>query len=365
MSIKIIHAADFHLDSPFDALPDSKAIQRRQELRQQLLRLSELISRERAELVLLSGDLFDSSLSYHETCETLLQVLSGISAQIFISPGNHDYYCPKSPYHHLRFPENVHIFSSPTPRGVLLPELSVKVWGAGFNASLCPPLLRGFSVPEADRAYINIMVLHGALGGETYNPITEQEIAESGLDYLALGHVHTFSGIQRAGNTFYAYPGCIEGRGFDETGPKGVISGTVSKGSCALQFLPINLREYKTVTVDLTGKSDLPAAVRAAAEGDGRDIIKLVLTGEYSGKIDSEQLCAALADRFFHVKVQNRTVLPRDIWDSLEEDTLKGIFLQKMRTAYNGETDEDQRDKLMSAIRYGLAALENREEWIS
>ena len=90
------------------------------------------------------------------------------------------------------------------------------------------------------------------LGGE-YNQISESDIAKSNLDYLALGHIHTFSGVKKAGRTFYAYPGCIEGRGFDETGEKGFIAGTVYKGKCDLRFVPAGGRQYHIERIDLTG----------------------------------------------------------------------------------------------------------------
>ena len=51
--LKLIHAADFHLDAPFAALPPERAAERREEQRQLLTRLAELAEAERADLVLL------------------------------------------------------------------------------------------------------------------------------------------------------------------------------------------------------------------------------------------------------------------------------------------------------------------------
>ena len=76
------------------------------------------------------------------------------------------------------------------------------------------------------------MCLHGEVGvpGSRYDPISEAELARSGMAYIALGHAHAFSGLRRAGDSFYAWPGCPEGRGFDETGDKGVIVADVRAG---------------------------------------------------------------------------------------------------------------------------------------
>ena len=177
---------------------------RRREQRGLLERIAALVNDEKIELVLLAGDLFDSSTSYYETQEVLYRAFSEMNAQVFISPGNHDYYCPKSPYAYIRFPDNVHIFTSPQIDCVTLPEMGCRVWGAGFNDQYSKPLLSGFQVPDSDLT--DIMVLHGDTGGDNYNHIREAEIAQSGLDYLALGHIHSFSGFKQAGKTEYAYP---------------------------------------------------------------------------------------------------------------------------------------------------------------
>ena len=96
--IKILHAADLHLDSPFEGLPAGKAAVRRGEQRDLLIRLAALAQREQVDLVLLSGDLLDSTNTYFETGEELIRSLGRMNAPVFIAPGNHDYYNPRSPY---------------------------------------------------------------------------------------------------------------------------------------------------------------------------------------------------------------------------------------------------------------------------
>ena len=60
MSVKIVHAADFHLDSAFGALSAEQARQRRRESRELLTRLCNYVNQNGVDLVLLAGDLFDS-----------------------------------------------------------------------------------------------------------------------------------------------------------------------------------------------------------------------------------------------------------------------------------------------------------------
>ena len=119
--LKLIHGADFHLDAPFSALPPDKARQRREEQRELLNRLVDLAEGEGADLVLLSGDLLDGGETYQETVEALSRALGQIRVPVFIAPGNHDWYGPRSPYAGTVWPDNVHIFTAPTVEGVELP----------------------------------------------------------------------------------------------------------------------------------------------------------------------------------------------------------------------------------------------------
>ena len=144
MSIRILLAADLHLDSPFEALPAGKAAQRRQEQRLLIARIAQAVKDNGVQLVLLSGDLLDTGSAYRETSMTLIDILGRIECPVFIAPGNHDYYSLNSPYAKLRWPDNVHIFSNPHVECVTIPELNVRVWGAAFVEPRSGPLLRGF-----------------------------------------------------------------------------------------------------------------------------------------------------------------------------------------------------------------------------
>ena len=131
--LTILHAADLHLDSPFEGLPAGKAAIRREEQRELLARLAELAFTEHVDLVLLAGDLLDSGNTYYETGEELIRALRGIGAPVFIAPGNHDFYSARSPYARLHLPDNVHVFTERGIRSVILPELGTRVFGAAFT----------------------------------------------------------------------------------------------------------------------------------------------------------------------------------------------------------------------------------------
>ena len=360
MAVKIVHAADLHMDSPFDALSEKQAAERRREQRELLDRLAELVELERVQLVLLSGDILDSQSSYYETQEALVRTFSKMDARIFIAPGNHDYYCAQSPYSSDIFPANVHIFKSNRFECVTLNDLGCRVWGAGFVTPHSDMLLRGFAADES--GYINIGIVHGDTAGDAYNRILPEDIAEANLDYLALGHVHTFSGIQKLGNTYYAYPGCPEGRGFDETGEKGVILGTVSKGGCDLRFEPLGGRQYRIIRVDLSDSQNAAESVeRIIGQTYERDIVRLILEGESDCEVNTEEIAGAFSKKVFSLQIKNLVTPKRDLWEGAGDTGLKGIFLSRLREMYETSADGEEKEKLILSVKYGLAALENRE----
>ena len=357
--LKLIHGADFHLDSPFSGLSPEKAAQRRQEQRQMLSDLAWLVQYQKADLLLLSGDLFDSNEIYRETAEALSTALGSMTCPVFIAPGNHDCYNSRSPYNTIQWPENVHIFPSDRIEGVELTGLNCTVWGRAFtdpHQTAAP--LKGFCAPHQD-GNTHVMVLHGDLAAASdYGPVTEEDIAASALDYLALGHVHQCSGLKKAGNTYYAYPGCPAGRGFDETGDKGVLYVELDNGSAKAALVPLCRRRYHILQVDVTGADPKEAVEAALPEHTEDDIYRVILTGECSG-VNLKALEAALADHFYGLSLKDQTRLPRGLWDRRGENNLTGLFLSLMWEKCQAEPDNVT---LQQAARFGLAALEKGED---
>ena len=362
--IRVLHAADLHLDSPFQALGREKALLRREEQRELLERIGQIAREREADIALFAGDLFDAENVFSDTGRVVEQALAAMGIPVFIAPGNHDWYGPRSAWSRLALGENVHLFTAPEIACVPLPALNVRVWGAAFAGRLRTPPLMSFEA-EKDGDILDIMVLHGEVGdpASPYGAVTEEQLARSGMDYVALGHVHSFSGLRRAGETCYAWPGCPEGRGFDETGDKGVLLAELDPGSCRLEFIPTALRRYEILSVDLTGKSDAAAAVEAALPPDTmRDVYRLCLTGRRSTAPDLAALRRAVEGRFFGLELRDETEPDRDIWAERGEDSLKGLFLQKLWTRLEEASNPAARERLMRAARYGLAAMENGEE---
>ena len=356
--ITIIHAADLHLDSTFSGLSPEQAARRRGEQRLLLEDLTALARQEQADAVLLAGDLFDGQCVYSQTTRALARALGEMPCPVFISPGNHDPFTADSPYSTLDWPENVHIFG-PNVEKFQLGDKNCVVYGYGFTDSrVTASPLEGFLVNEG-RDTVKLMCLHGDLSPNSpYCPITAEQIAGTGLTYLALGHIHTHSGLLRAGSTCYAYPGCPQGRGFDETGEKGVLVVRAEPGQVSADFVPLCRRKYEILTVDMTGKDPLHAVLSALPAGTEAHTYRIILTGECAGA-DVSSLTAALENRFAALTVLDRTRLPVDVWQRRGEDDLTGLVLDHLWRSHQAEPDNET---LLLAARFALAALEGGED---
>lgn len=357
--IKFLHTADLHLDSPFHGLSPEQARLRRQEQRHLPEALTELANEQRCDLLLLAGDLFDSDNVYPETVEALCRALQAFRGQVFIAPGNHDCLYAGSPYLTAPWPENVHIFTESRITSVTLPQLGCQVYGAGFTQMDTPSLLEGFSAEDGQM--LNLMVLHGETENTAgvYNPIAKRHIAESGLDYLALGHIHLRSEPKTEGKTLYAYPGCPMGRGFDETGEKGVYLGELDEKGCRLSFCPLPVRRYEILDIP-AGDDALGAILGALSRDTQQDIYRIRLTGP-ADPIDLRALHEALDGRFFSLHLRDLTEPKVDIWQDAGEDSLKGQFLARLQEKWAAAAEEEKAGILLAA-KLGLRAMEGREE---
>ena len=353
--LKLIHAADFHLDSPFAGLSGEKSALRRRELREIPARLARLVREHGADLLLLPGDLFDGERVCPETVEALQSALGGLSIPVFIAPGNHDCFHSRSPYA-APWPENVHIFTEPALTEVEIPELNCVVHGCAFtDPHRTDDPLAGFAAPRDGR--VHLLCVHGEVAQNgTYAPIAPASLASCGAAYAALGHVHARSPLQQAGETCWAYPGCPEGRGFDECGEKGAYLITVDNGRVTGEFLPVGQRQYLIRPLELNGD---PADVLPAEASP--HLVRLLLRGEQARPLDLVRLEGLWKERFFHLELRDETTLPRDLWARAEEDTLTGLFLRGMKGRLD-RADEADIPKLLLAVRFGLAALEGGED---
>lgn len=364
-SVRILHCADLHIGAECSFL-GNRSRTRKAEVKKTFHRILALCKEERISLLLIAGDLFDD---VKVSSDTLGEVRDAIAAlpecTVAIAAGNHDAATPDSPYMQEGFwPENVILFTS-QPECRLLPELGVRLVGAGFSGTYCyQSMLR--KLPIFDDDYINIGIMHGDPVSDNarsdYNAVTQRMIQMSGLDYLALGHIHKRTEVRKAGETYYAYPGCPEGQGFDETGDKGVYIGTVEKGHCRLEYRSVCKRRVTELSVDVTEITQRNELIRflrdRMEEENGEDyrehIYRLTLVGEPKDDMcrNTEDILAELED-VWYLKIKNKTRPRINPEELVQENSLRGIYVKRM-TELTGTVPQEQREL---ALRLGLRAF--------
>ena len=351
MGLKILHSADWHLDSPFAGFSEPQ----RKFLREAQLKIPGLVAQlcrqEDCDLMLLAGDLFDGEPS-RETLELLKRELANCGVPVLIAPGNHDYCDDKSPWRAENWPENVFVFTGGL-ESVTIQGLNCRIYGAAFQSMDCPSLLEDFRA-QGDEEYC-LAVLHGdpLQRNSPYNPITNAQVRSSSLDYLALGHVHK-AGLFRSGETLCAWPGCPMGRGWDETGEKGVCIVTLDQ-EATLQARSLSLPRFYDLEVEIqTDAFEAVEAVLPAAAGE--DFYRITLTG--SGSVDLEELRREFVD-FPNLELRDQTEPPLEIWEDADKDSLEGIYFGMLRKAM--EEDEDNAGLIQLAAEISRKILTGRE----
>lgn len=328
MGLKLLHSADWHLGSPFASFPEE---QRQLLIREQKLlpgKVTEILRQEKCDLVLLAGDIFDGNPG-REWVELLRKALAEMAVPVFISPGNHDFCGLGSPWLEEKWPESVHIFTGKL-ESVGIPELDCRIYGAGFQSMDCPSLLEDFRAEGTEKYCIG--VLHGdpVVKNSPCNPVTARQVQDSGLDYLALGHIHK-AGAFRAGSTLCAWPGCPMGRGWDETGEKGALLVTLGE-TAEVQTVTLNTVRFCDLELDI---QEDPAAVLPPVGSN--DFYRITLTG--CGGKTLPEIRASLS-RFPNLTLRDHREEEIELWADVGEDTLRGVYfgmLQEQDAALTAE----------------------------
>lgn len=364
---KVFHCADIHLDSPFSLFSPGEAEKRRTELRAAFTSALMFAREMKADLFLISGDLFDGEYVTRDTRDLLVREFAKCrDMHIFITPGNHDPLLASSPYETTEFPENVHVFGR--EREVIsLPDIGVDVYGVGFTSrDMLSSPVEGWTI--RDKNNVNILVCHGDLGASSSvnGPIALRDIAKSGFDYIALGHIHKPSGLLCENGVYYCYPGCIEGRSFDESGYHGAMCGVIEKGRVDMNFKRFSKSRYEWERVDISKAEDKMEALdiirQSIRQYTDDTALRLTLIGEPKNAFVILPNEIGRGYEFpYYIEIEDKTVLRPDMQAIEEENTLKGVFYRKLLAEMeNLPEDSDEHRILALAAKYGIAALEDR-----
>lgn len=296
-AFSFIHAADLHIDSPFSGL------QEEQERVARLLRdstfkafdnLVDAALRSSVDFVLIAGDVYDGqdrSLRAQLRFARGLSRLADAGISSFVVHGNHDPLDGWSTA--LRWPPKVHIFRDRVEvKPVFIAGQEVaRIAGVSFaTRDVRENLARGFR--NVTGAPFLIGLLHCNVGSDTgheaYAPCALGDLAESSVDYWALGHVHRRQ-VLRESSPLVAYPGNIQGRNPRETGEHGAYLVRVDedRGS-QLEFICLDVVRWITESLSVEECETADAVVSAVTDrclellretGDKPALVRIHLTG--------------------------------------------------------------------------------------
>jgi len=385
--MRFVQISDVHLGASLAAsalgLPAAKQDVRRRELAGALRHACQLARDNRAEVLLLPGDLFDHEAISRDTLAEAIDTLGGCGIAVVLAPGNHDFYSPSSYYeprflrsrHNLAWPANVHLFAGGGWSRLVVPELpAVRFTGVAFTSHDGPDDRPLTYVPRPEPGVLNVLVFHGSRTGhappgkQAVLPFDDVELAHAGYDYAAVGHYHSYSVIRGAGGeTLGAYSGCPAGRGLDECGPKGVLLGELGAGGVQLELVPVDGRTIHDIAVDCSGLDHSAAVLRRIEEvvrGSGcrtSDILYLRLVGRHGRTLDLRIPAGFLDDRCFHLRVDAGGLVPDYDLDGYRDGvgmaTTEGRFVRAIEQRMAATRDEAERERLQQALYYGLDAL--------
>lgn len=338
MGLTILHTADWHMDAPFTSFSEEqRAFLRREQLKIPG-KVAEVCCRENCGLVLLAGDIFDGIPS-GEAVDAVKQALAECSVPVFITPGNHDFCEAGSVWLDEKWPENVTIFTGDLETRCI-PQLNCRIYGAGYRSMDCAALLEGFRAQGGEK--FQIAVLHGdpVTARSPYCPITAGQVRDSGLHYLALGHIHK-AGMFRAGATLCAWPGCPMGRGWDETGDKGVCIVTLEE-EADVRFVPLDSLRFFDQEADVSGGVEpVLDGILPAAGCD--DFFRITLTGQAAADVEALQ---RRYHRFPNLFFRDKTVPETDLWEDVGSDTFRGTYFRLLQQ----QAEENPRAALAAEI---------------
>ncbi len=364
-TVKILHTADIHIGAA-ESFLKNEALKRRFETLLTFEKIIDLAIDRDVDVIVISGDLFDSNKIESHFIDAVFEKMANCKKRIVFCGGNHDPLNADSPFLNRNLPDNLFVLGK-TDECITFEDISLKCYGRSFT----DVYLKGEErlLLSADKDYVNLMVQHGELKSDLssdYNSITPAFVKNSGMDYIALGHIHKRTPIGKIDNTYFAYCGCPEGQGFDELDQKGVYIGEIGKGVCNLEFVAVSKRlhiQHKTDITDLCSNEEICQKIMSELEsGYGinfRDnLYKIELTGEISPdvKLIKTEILSRLDAELYFVKVKDNSELKIDLEAVAQEPSLKGIFVKKMLKK-QAEADESELPVYKKALKLGLKAF--------
>ena len=379
MTLRFVHAADLHLDSPFmgirAAAPENVAKALYSATFDSYREIVDLCIFERVDALLVAGDIYDGadrSLRAQRAFIDGLNRLDAAGIRSFICHGNHD---PLDGWEaRLSYPAGCHRFGAEFSAAPVFPDEPDRalVYGISYPTRDVDKNLVT-RLGQVDERAFTIGLLHANVGGNTdhapYAPCSLDDLARSGIDYWALGHVHTRQ-ILRERTPTVVYPGNSQGRHPNEAGARGVYLVEVDpNGSVSLDFRPTDTVRWERARIDISAletEEDLLNEIDDAMQGlldsaERRSVVaRITLTGR--GKLNHFlRQTNALDDTLEGVNEHWAGRLPFVWCERIEDQTAAPIDREAMRAGedFLGEVlrTADQMRESPTSLLDGLADL--------
>ena len=352
--MKINHYADLHLDSKMTSnLSKEQAKERKMEILRTYSRMVEYAKNNGIKAIIIAGDLFDTR-NVSATARNLVKdsITSNPDIDFYYLKGNHDSDNFISKLDEI--PDNLKLFSD---KWTTYSYGNITISGIEIDKSNEATMYNSLVL---DNENYNVVTLHGQIGDIVLN-----NLKNKGIDYLALGHVHEYQSGQLDNRGMYCYSGCLEGRGFDECGPKGFVVLDIDDKKLTAGFScgPFAYRSLYTLYVDVTGAmSTQEVAVKmeealSKSQYSSRSMVKFVLVGEVDVdcEINTDFLRDMFEEYFYYEKVYDETRLLINYSEYEKDASLKGEFI---RMVLGSDLTEEEKSEV---IRCGISALSGEE----
>jgi len=348
--LRLLHTADVHLGARHTDLGDRAAVLRERQFA--AFRTSvDLAIVEKVDIFLVAGDLFDSNTQPRRSVERVaaeLGRLARASIRTVIIPGTHDVYDGASIYRAYdlagmaRAAGDWVVILTPDVPEIVFPPLDAIVYGRVFDTKRSPRSpLAGLDAGSDMRATWKIGMVHGALAipGRTDSDavvVTEEEIARSGFDYLALGHWH--SALEgRAGNVAYAYSGAPEPVAIDQDGAGQVLLVNLEErdGRHLVSIEPRRVGQTRSERLDLDvgGVSSQPDLIDVLGRhADSNLVFDVRLTGLLPDDLDLDldEVERSLSPLFLRLRLRDLSIPASPEGTSAPPDTVLGAFVRNV-----------------------------------
>ncbi|MBP5607038.1 MAG: metallophosphoesterase [Lachnospiraceae bacterium] len=366
--MKIIHCADLHLDSALSAnFTNEKAKERKNELVMTFVRMVEYASANQVKAIIIAGDLFDKKVISARVRKTVYEVIVKYpEINFYYLQGNHD---TSSFIDHLvEIPSNLFLFSSiwKTYELISIDDRAITISGVELDRDNSNVIYASLLLKPQD---FNIVTLHGQIA--QYHVKDKSEIIDLGslrdknISYLALGHIHEYREGQLPPGGIYCYPGCLEGRGYDEPGSHGFVLLDIDEKNMTMkkEFVPFASREIRLLDVDITGCETSMEIIEKIKENLGeqdlkKDLVKIILSGDVDVNCEKNlNLISQYFDgQFYCHKITDQTGIRIDFREFEKDKSLKGEFIRLVES-YPDLAPDDR----MAIIRCGLQVLRGEE----